>query len=108
MNELQVRQQLTGFASAMEITANKKRQEAYTLIMLNTEEKKIQYSSYTESELKFANSIYESLEQTHRKDKHIAIVLLSLDKAKNLQKAYPNYFADTKQFLKEIDKFLEL
>ncbi len=97
---------LNGYASTLKFQPSREKNMQYSLVVLNTKEKIISQKPFSKDEFEMANTFYEALENKHKNDKHIQIVLLSTSIAKNLKKAYPNYFADTIEFLKILTDFL--
>lgn len=55
-----------------------------------------------------ATNEYAKLEKKYKDQKDYDIVLVGLDAAKDLKKAYPNYFIDTKDFVKELKEILAM
>lgn len=72
------------------------------LMILDIDEKKIRYS--TNSDDNILKKFYISLEEEYRDDISKEVVLVTLDDLKDLKKAYPNYFLDSKLFIKEVIK----
>lgn len=54
-----------------------------------------------------ASEIYAALEQKNQEKQDQQIVLFSLESVINLKKAYPNYFGDTKDFMKNLLEIFE-
>ena len=57
----------------------------------------------TEDLLKRIKKIYAIVEKEVTKDNPIEVVLVSAGSIKNLKKAYPNYFLDTKDFVRQLE-----
>ena len=54
-----------------------------------------------------AEKQYEELEKKiDRENKNWDVVLVSIDKIKSLQKAFPNYYLDSRSFVKKIEGFI--
>jgi len=83
-------------------TDNKK--GTYHLIILNYDKKSVEIKTYKKNELEEANSAYAAVERQVRKDKPLEVVLVSAGSIKNLKKAYPNYFLDTADFIKQLEE----
>ena len=67
----------------------------------------IQAYASKEQERTKAFQDYLKLEKNHRNDQKHDIVLVGADTMENLRKAYPNYFADTKDFVSELKKTIQ-
>lgn len=78
----------------------------YFLLELNITENSLLVTAYKEGEETKALEDYNNAEKKHRGEKKYDVVLVGVDTAKELEKAYPNYFADTKEFLVELRKIL--
>ena len=63
---------------------------------------------YTLSKVDSANKHYANLEKRYRDDPNKDIVLVSASSVYGVKKAYPNYFADTKDFANHLSKVLEV
>ena len=61
---------------------------------------------YTQGQEEKAISDYALAEKRNEGNKEYDVVLVGVDAAKDLRKAYPNYFADTKEFLTNLKKIL--
>jgi hypothetical protein len=57
-------------------------------------------------DLREAEDIYKTLEIDYRDRPDYDIVLVKTDGTSDLRKAYPNYFADTADFVKELTHFI--
>lgn len=71
----------------------------YHLITLDTHEQTVMIRSYGRRNLDKANEDYTFLEKKYNRDENIQIVLVSAGNIANLQRAYPNYFLDTQEFI---------
>lgn len=93
---------LAGFSKAVEVIKedNFFNGSAYQLIILDTIKQTVTITSYKNAELSAANIDYTRAEQKASED--MQVVLLSVDKVNSLQKAYPNYFLDTQEFINKI------
>lgn len=49
-----------------------------------------------------AESFYYAKEQETKNDMNTAVVLMSAGNLRDIKRAYPNYFLDTKDFLRNI------
>lgn len=78
----------------------------YYVMELNLDNNTLAIRGYKKNEVDRAKSFYSMLE--HRRDENnIDVVLISIDKVKQLKSAYPNYFLDSKKFIRFIEKHYE-
>ncbi len=77
----------------------------YFLFIFNRAELKLRVRPFLKRDFKNANKIYNSYEEQVRKGAPLDVVLITASDRKKLKKAYPNYFADTRQFCFLIRKF---
>lgn len=71
----------------------------YQLLILNTMKEELNLIPFDEKQISFAEEMYASLEKKYENDPAILVVLISAGDLKSIQKAYPNYFLDTKYFI---------
>lgn len=108
--ELKVINKMSGWTSAMnyfeqEIKArNKKREVQFFLLELDILGEKLNIKSYIKEEEEKAINDYSALEKRHSGRKDYDVVLVGVDTANDLKKAYPNYFVDTSDFLSYLKK----
>ena len=108
-NELQVLTSLAGFTHALRITrfaSAKVRDADYFLLSLDNVKGRLSVTGYNRRELRQASSAYAYKEKQIRDKKGTDAVLVSVDSIRNLRRAYPNYFADTRIFAKELKEAL--
>ena len=80
----------------------------FYLLNLDLTTKELQISAYKRSQEEFANSEYSRLEERMFKNKEDRdIVLVSADTTRELKKAYPNYFLDTKEFISKLSEYFK-
>jgi len=80
----------------------------FYLLNLDLSTKELKISAFRKSQEEFANSEYSKLEERMLKNKEDRdIVLVSADTAKELRKAYPNYFLDTKEFVNQLNNYFK-
>ncbi len=75
-----------------------KKDHHFLLIVLDMENKTVWLEWFSKNKLEEANIRYSQLEQESRQWNK-EVVLVSVNKIKQLEKMYPNYFLDTKDFL---------
>ena len=102
--ELDVIERMEKWATAVRAIHNEKKDSRLYLLILDLIGKKIEVKSYTKRENNNAFNDYKMAERTDNTD----AVLVHVNKIKGLQEAYPNYFADTKEFLAEIKMIINL
>lgn len=83
-----------------------KNKESYFLINLDLNSKTGFYRTFRKDELEMATNIYNEFDDSNQKNKDI--VLVSAKSLKELKKAYPNYFVDTKEFEKNLTKVINI
>ncbi|MBI3627821.1 MAG: RelA/SpoT domain-containing protein [Candidatus Sungbacteria bacterium] len=80
----------------------------FYLLNLDLTTRELKISAFKKSQEEFANSEYSKLEERMLKNKEDRdIVLVSADTAKELRKAYPNYFLDTKEFVNQLNEYFK-
>ena len=109
--ELNVISKMNGWTSAMrffkeEIKSKSKKKVQFFLLELDILGEKLNITSYTKEEEQKAISNYSALEKRHSGQKDYDVVLVGVDTANDLQKAYPNYFVDTTEFIHHIHKII--
>lgn len=107
-DRLQIFAKLKGIALSAK-NMNQSGKDAYNLLILDTgiEVPDINIISFKNNELEIAERMYRALEKDSKDNPNIDIVLLSTNSAKNIKKAYPNYFLDTHRFIDELDKLIK-
>lgn len=78
----------------------------YYIIHIDVKEKYVQIMSYNKNNLDKASEKYLEIEKTIQ-DTENAVVLVSANSIKSLQKAYPSYFLDTSEFISVLEKINE-
>lgn len=76
--------------------------EGYSLIKIDFEKKTIQIWGYPYNDFDKATSDFLKLEKEAEENKKNVVALVSSKSISNLKEAYPNYFADSKLFIKKI------
>lgn len=76
----------------------------YFLLSLDAVAESLSITGYNRSEFTKASEDYANLEQKIRETTGRDAVLVSVDSIHTLQRAYPNYFADTSMFLDILDE----
>lgn len=68
---------------------------------------KVSLTPFTKAQLDFAEQMYELREQKTKNNPNFDVVLVSVGSLKQLKKAYPNYFLDTEEFIKQLSIMLK-
>ena len=108
-DELQVVTILAGFTAALRITryaSAKGKDAAYFLLSLDNVAEHLSVTGYNRRESKRAAKAYANKEKQIRDQRGKDAVLVSVDSIRNLQRAYPNYFADTRMFVQKLKEAL--
>ena len=75
-------------------------------LLLEITGEKLNISGYAEGQEEVAIVEYAKAEKRNQGKKEYDVVLVGTDVASDLRKAYPNYFADTKEFLDNLRKII--
>ena len=103
-NKLDVKNRLQAYGAAIRVLTGDASQRAdYFLLSLNPTERLIGIVGYKRSELHKAARDYLDAEQKEGVD----AVLVSVESLSALRKAYPNYFLDTTEFIRAMEKALQ-
>lgn len=110
--ELKVIYRMNGWTSAMkffneEIRNKMKGKAKFFLLELDILGEKLSIKAYTKKQEERAIKDYSELEKRHKGRTDYDVVLVGVDTTKDLEKAYPNYFVDTKEFISELKKIIE-
>jgi len=107
--ELQVRMKMKTWAESIKFfdeTRNKPNVDFF-LLELDTLQGRLLITSYPKKMEKKAIFDYSEAEKRNQGKKEYDVVLVGADTSSDLKKAYPNYFVDTKEFLKYLQKILD-
>lgn len=109
--ELSVISRMTGWTSAMKHFSEQgktktKGKAQFFLLELDILGEKVTVTEYTKKQEEVAIKDYSNLEKRYKGKTDYDVVLVGADTTKDLEKAYPNYFADTKEFLSQLQKIL--
>jgi ppGpp synthetase/RelA/SpoT-type nucleotidyltranferase len=100
-NKLKVANVLNAFAvSTRHLTKSTIKNNSYFLLELSEHATKIFVTSFSANQLEQATKIYLQKEEQAKIDDSYDVVLVAANSVNSLKKAYPNYFADSKDFLK--------
>jgi hypothetical protein len=79
----------------------------YFLLILEIGKFSIQVQRFSSNQLQQATEKYASLEKHFKDDSDKDVALVSASSIQGLKKAYPNYFADTRDFSRNLEKILK-
>lgn len=102
IKELDAQHNILALLAGLNVVADKlkddKRDTVY-LISLDYNSRRLKIIPFSQSGLNQAKDMYQALETDENKES----VLVSVDSINKLRKAYPNYFLDAKNFIKEVE-----
>ncbi|SMN02086.1 hypothetical protein SPONL_505 [uncultured Candidatus Thioglobus sp.] len=75
---------------------------------MDFKQKFVEIKQYSKAKFEQANAGYSKMEIDNLGNDAIEVVLLSIQNIKKLKQSYPNYFMDTEEFIKNLDKLFEL
>ncbi|MTI62919.1 RelA/SpoT domain-containing protein [Methylophaga sp.] len=108
INKLNVIPRLRAFAvSTNHLGKDKKHRNDYFLLTLEIDKSNIQVRRYTPDEFDQATKDYAQKEKAFKNNSDKDVVLVAAESLHGLKKAYPNYFADTAEFSKNLERILE-
>jgi putative GTP pyrophosphokinase len=105
--KLNVIDKLQAFSIAAHSISNDRKSGSYHIVILNLSEKTVSIESYGRKTLEEANKRYSQYENQITNGELIQVVLVATDSIESLMQAYPNYFLDTKEFVKVIQKITD-
>jgi ppGpp synthetase/RelA/SpoT-type nucleotidyltranferase len=73
--------------------------DKYFLLEIDVKQERLTITAFTKEKEDKAIDILERLEKQNMNRKEYDVVLVGADRFEDLRKAYPNYFADTREFL---------
>ena len=79
---------------------------AHYLLTVDTESKTLRVTPFGPSYLAEATAKYAEVEAEDRQNPNRKSVLVAIDEIEKLREAFPNYYADTRDFIKELRDFL--
>jgi putative GTP pyrophosphokinase len=102
---IDARRKLENFSAAhMYIAQNRRKSDSHFILVLNLLEQSTRIESF--SSISFASKRYAELEKIHINDQNTDVVLVAAESIESVTAAYPNYFADTSQFLELMDRVI--
>lgn len=108
MEKLNVVNRLKTFAvSTKHLGEDHKNKSDYFILILDFQDAVIKVKRFSMSRFDEATEEYAELEKQLRKNDNKDVVLVAASSIHGLKKAYPNYFADTSAFVKNLEKALK-
>jgi len=107
--ELDVINKLTKWSDALRLIDDKQLKNStakFFLLELDIGREDLFIQTYEQKQEQEATKEYANLEKKYKDQKDYDIVLVGVNAAKDLKKAYPNYFIDTTDFVKELREVL--
>lgn len=105
VEKLELFKRLSAFKVATtELTNEENKGAGYFVILLDMEEKLVYHARFGTRELAAATDFYDEQEDIYKNDPSRDVVLVSAGSLRDLKRAYPNYFADTDEFEKNIKR----
>ncbi len=106
-DKLNAIERLSGFTVSTELIVGRIESKSdYFILDLSESAKEISVTRFSSGELEKATNEYLRREKRAVKERDYDVVLVSASSVHNLQAAYPNYFADSKQFVSYLQKVL--
>ncbi|MBR8466212.1 RelA/SpoT domain-containing protein [Campylobacter sp. faydin G-140] len=107
IKELDEKHNILFLLKGLNVVANKLEKggstESFYLMVLDAKDGILKLTSFNKSEQFLAQTMYQSMETSDTTQS----VLVNVDSVKKLKKAYPNYFLDAKNFIKEVTERLK-
>ncbi len=105
--QLHVINKLEAFTIATKHVVTDNKKGAYHLVILDLKERKVLIHSYPKSDLENANKHYIQVEREGSQGKPLQVVLVSAGSIRDLKRAYPNYFLDSRKFIDQLNIIIE-
>ena len=104
IKKVQMQERLQAFTVATKILKTDKRRGAgYFILILDLINRVISPVKFDKTKLEEATQYYDEQEEKYKNQNSIDVVMVSASSLRELKKAYPNYFADTSVFQKNIE-----
>lgn len=108
IDRLGVLPRLRAFAvSTRHLGKDAKNKRDYFLLILEIDKSNIQIRRFSPDHIESATRQYAELEKEFKDNINKDVVLVSAESVHGLKKAYPNYFADTTEFSKNIERIID-
>jgi hypothetical protein len=94
---------LWGFNHTIQVVGAKLPRDADSfLLVLNPMERTLESTPYRKDQTVIAQEAYQKAEALTESDPNIHVVLVAVESVDALRKAYPNYYADTSNFISAV------
>ena len=107
IHDLDIVTQLRAFSVTTKTIDSKKYKDGYALLYLDTTKMVVNIQWFNKNNQQHAIDKYLEYEKESIDKSNDNIVLVSIENTKLLRKTYPNYFADSKYFISELEKLLQ-
>jgi len=107
IEQLDLITKLRAFSVTTNSIAQGDKKDGYTLLILDTNEMVVKIQYFKKNEMEMAIHEYLKLERESGNMNSDNIVLVSTQSIHNLKKTYPNYFADSKVFIENLEELLD-
>jgi ppGpp synthetase/RelA/SpoT-type nucleotidyltranferase len=108
IERLAVLPKLQAFVVSTQSLGVRNSNDAYFLLVLDVEIHNIQVRRFPPEEFVTATEEYANFERKYRDNVNKDVVLVSAESISGLKKAYPNYFADTREFSRNLERILDI
>lgn len=103
--QLHVKEMLQAYNATI-TTIGSAKDEKYFIVEMDPEQHKITVRRYKAKQSEEANRVYTELESKIPENSSTQVVLVSVENINALKRAYPNYFLDTNNFSKIVERVL--
>ena len=104
--EIDARNKLRSFTGAHEfISKHRRKSDSHFILILHLFEQETTIEAF--GSISQASRRYAELEKLHISNDLIDVVLVAAENIESVTHAYPNYFADTRQFIRHMDQVLK-
>jgi ppGpp synthetase/RelA/SpoT-type nucleotidyltranferase len=108
VDSLKVLALLPAFAVATNVLSDQLAHKAdFYLISLDITKRRLNFKRFAERDLDNGLNLYAQFESEFKNDPSKDVVLISAESVEGLRKAYPNYFADTSDFVRNLKTVLK-
>ena len=104
--QLGVLEKMRGFSVAVNTINENGKSWHYHLVILDSAKSTVEVTSYSRDSLKEATNDYSAAEKRAASGEKIEPVLVSAGPLDSLRRAYPNYFLDMAEFIKNVERVM--
>ena len=102
-SRLKITFKLKGIVVSVEkVFDNKKTDGGFCILELAATKNELQLWKFKNGQEQIAENFYKFREQENRNNESVEVVLISVDSLKKVQSAYPNYFLDCEDFIRNL------